>query len=507
MTHIRGLCVCAWGVVFLALAMKCGADEVKAPNVAGSFYPDDPAALARMVDGFLTDAAPQEPAGSIFGIIVPHAGYGYSGRVAAFAYKLIEKKPFRTVVIIGTSHHYPWSGVSVYPRGAFRTPFGNVPIDEPLALKLISPEDGITVMPQVFEKEHSVEVQIPFLQRALTDFSIVPVMMGQCSLATCKALGHRLKEALAGRTDCLVVVSTDMYHGYDYDEADAVDGLTLSALRAMDADALYRGLNESTVQLCGGVGVVAAITAARELGHEKLIVLAHTNSAEVTGTKTKGAWTVGYSSCVIDSPSPQPPPAGEASSEAAKEGGTAMLNAQQRKRLLQIARTSIETYLKTGEKLQVSEDDALLATVMGAFVTLHKGGELRGCIGSIVGNEPLYLTVRDMAVEAAVNDPRFRAVTLKELPGLEIEVSALSPLERVSSADAIRMGIHGVIVRRGVRSGVYLPQVATETGWGKEEFLSSLCEHKAGLPADAWKDPATELSVFSAEVFSEKEFR
>jgi AmmeMemoRadiSam system protein A len=183
-----------------------------------------------------------------------------------------------------------------------------------------------------------------------------------------------------------------------------------------------------------------------------------------------------------------------------------MLTKEQRKKLLGLARNSIETYLTTGRKLEVSETDPLLLQNMGAFVTLHKAGELRGCIGNIVGQQPLYLTVRDMAVEAATGDPRFPAVAAGEMEDIEIEISALSPLEKVSSADKIELGRHGVIVRRGSRSGVYLPQVATETGWSKEEFLSSLCAHKAGLPADAWKDNSTELYIFSAEVFSEKSY-
>ena len=181
-----------------------------------------------------------------------------------------------------------------------------------------------------------------------------------------------------------------------------------------------------------------------------------------------------------------------------------MLNKTQRKRLLEIARSSIETYLRTGKKLEVNETDPLLLKVMGAFVTLNERSELRGCIGSLVGSEPLYLTVRDMAVEAATQDPRFNPVGLEELKNIDIEVSVLSPMERIVNSDEIQLGVHGVLVRKGLRSGVFLPQVATETGWSKEEFMSNLCLYKAGLAADAWKDKSTEIYVFTAEVFSEK---
>jgi AmmeMemoRadiSam system protein A len=255
----------------------------------------------------------------------------------------------------------------------------------------------------------------------------------------------------------------------------------------MDAEGLYYGLREGKLQLCGGFAVVTTLILAKDLGHNILEVLNYTNSAIVTAKKNKGLWTVGYVSCAIDEE-------------------RAMLNKEQKKKLLRIARNSIETYLKTGKRLEIEEADPVLLKEMGAFVTLHKHGQLRGCIGNLVGRESLYLTVRDMAVEAAVGDPRFPAVELSELKDIELEISVLSPMERISSADKIQLGVHGVLVKKGFNSGVFLPQVATETGWSKEEFMSNLCVHKAGLSPDAWKDKSTEVYIFTAEVFSETEF-
>ncbi|MGE5197805.1 MAG: AmmeMemoRadiSam system protein A, partial [Deltaproteobacteria bacterium] len=392
-------------------------------------------------------------------------------------------------VVIGTSHFYPFSKVSVYPQGAFRTPLGDLQIDAEFAGKLLNRDPDILFVPAAFQKEHSVEVQLPFLQKALSGFKIVPLVMGDCTLKTCQSLAALLKEAIGSRKDVLVVASTDMYHGYDYDEADIIDNLTLSYLKNMDAQGLYYGLRESKLQLCGGFGVVTAIILSRELGHNRLTILKHTNSAEVTGEKIKGRWTVGYASCAIDE----------------EKGASPMLNKEQRKRLIEIARSSIENYLKNGKKSALTEDDPVLSEKMGAFVTLREHGELRGCIGNLVGNQPLYLTIRDMAIEAAVGDPRFMPVKLPELKNIDIEISVLSPLKKVDSAEAIEMGRHGVLIRKGFNSGVFLPQVATETGWSKEEFLSQLCAHKAGIPADAWKDKSTEIYIFTAEVFSEKE--
>ena len=181
-----------------------------------------------------------------------------------------------------------------------------------------------------------------------------------------------------------------------------------------------------------------------------------------------------------------------------------MLNQSQRKRLLEIARKSIENYLSTGKKLELSESDSTLLEQYGAFVTLHQHGQLRGCIGNLIASQALYLTIRDMAVEAAVNDPRFSPLTKEELADVEIEISVLSPLQRVNNPDEIQMGKHGVLIRKGYQSGVFLPQVATETGWSKDEFLSNLCSHKAGLSPSAWKDDSSlEIYIFTAEVFSE----
>ncbi|MFH0912870.1 MAG: AmmeMemoRadiSam system protein B [Candidatus Omnitrophota bacterium] len=489
---------CGFYFLFCTFYFVCFAQEIKQPNVAGSFYPDNPQELSQMIDNLLAAVNPEATQGEIFALISPHAGYGFSGGVAAFGYKLIQDKPYKTVIVIGPAHYYGFSGVSVYPEGLFRTPLGDLEVDKEFAQKLLYRESDIYFEPRAFEKEHSLEVQLPFLQKTISDFRIVPIVMGKSSFATCKKLAHLLNQAIGERKDILVVASTDMYHGYDYEEADVIDRLTLSYLRNMDAEGLYNGLEEGTLQLCGGLPVVSTLILAKAQGYDKLRVLEQTNSALVTARKTKGTWTVGYTSCVIDQEKAYLP-------NQAREGGS-MLTKEERKKLLMIARDSIETYLKTGKKMQLTKNQGpVLLKEMGAFVTLHEDGQLRGCIGNLVGQEPLYLTVRDMAVEAATGDPRFSPLKLEELKNIEIEISALSPMERVDSVDLIKMGTHGVLIRRGYSSGVFLPQVATETGWPKEEFLSNLCSQKAGIPADAWRDKSTEIYIFTAEVFSEKE--
>jgi hypothetical protein len=237
-------------------------------------------------------------------------------------------------------------------------------------------------------------------------------------------------------------------------------------------------------ELCGVMPVTATLLVAERLGFDNIKVLRYANSGDTFGGRDS---VVGYLSAVIY-----------------KKGESRMLNDNQRKRLLQIARESLTGYVKDGVRKNFKEDNPVLTKPMGAFVTLHEKGELRGCIGNMMGGGPLYQTVADMAIEAATGDPRFPSLSPKEIDDIDIEISVLSPLKRVSSHEEVKIPGHGVLVRKGFMSGVYLPQVATETGWNKEEFLTSLCAHKAGLEPNAWKDPATEIYVFTAEVFGEK---
>jgi len=474
-------------ISLLSYLSICLALSIKHPEFGDQFYPAQKDKLTAMLDGFLDKAAVNHIPGEVLVIISPHAGYGYSGPTAAYGYKLIKDRPYKTVVILGTSHHKPFSYAAVYPpQGSFETSLGTLTIDDEFTNKLIGKAPEIFADETAFSGEHSVEVELPFLQSVLKDFKIVPLIVGDCSLESCKKIASLLKEAIGERKDVLIVVSTDLYHGYDIKEADQADSLTLEFIKKMDYEGLYYSLRDAKAQACGGFGVVIGLNIAQELGYDKVAVLNHTNSAIVTGSPN-GQWTVGYSSIAVYNPE-----------------GEHMLNNQQRKKLLELARNSISAYLQTGKKMELSETDPLLKQEMGAFVTLNKGGQLRGCIGNLSANQPLYLTIRDMAVEAAIDDPRFSALTLPELKDIEIEISVLSPLKRVDSAEKIELGKHGVLVRKGYHSGVFLPQVATETGWSKEEFLNTLCTQKAGLPQDAWKDKDTELYIFEAEVFSEK---
>jgi MEMO1 family protein len=478
-------------LIFSFFSARSSAEEVMKPVVAGSFYPAEPAILAAQVDKYLKEAAPPAIDGDIIALICPHAGYEYSGPVAAYGYKLISDRKFDTVVIIGISHHLAFDGVSILEKGFYETPLGNVPVDSEFTNRLMKhKKDIIYFEPRAFKDEHSMEVQIPFLQRSLKDFKIVPLIMGKPDYKTCKVLARALAEAIKdGNKKVLIVASTDLSHRLTYRDAITKDQVTLSEIMRLDAERFAVKVSEGECELCGSGPVITALFAGRELGANRVKVLRYANSGDTAGDKSR---VVGYASVAI---------------YREEEN---MLSAAQKKRLIEIARKTIEAYVKEGKITEFKEDDPALLKVQGAFVTLHKasakgpagGGALRGCIGNIIGQEPLYLTIRDMAIESSTRDPRFSSVTASELKDIKIEISVLSEPKAVTKADEITMGAHGVILKQGFRSAVYLPQVAAETGWTREEFLSNLCL-KAGLSRNAWKEKDTQLLIFTAQVFEE----
>ncbi len=470
-----------------------GEDMIKEPNVAGSFYGADPKELSDSIDQFEASAGDVPVDRKVLIAIAPHAGYIYSGPVAAYTFKAIARDHYKTVVIIGPSHYFPFEGISVWRAGGFKTPLGIMPVDEDFAQALLKESPQFQFLPQVFEREHSIEVEIPFLQKTFKGIRIVPVLMGDPDPKVCRDLAVALDKLIGERDDVLVLISSDMSHYYTYDVANRMDALTLAAIREMDPKKFFEGCLSRRMEMCGFVPVTTALILAQLRGIKHVEVLKHANSGDTAGDKSR---VVGYSSVIFYSDL-----LGQAKN---KEEGIDVLSPAQKKELLKIARSTIETFVKTGKTPDVSTKDARLNEIEGAFVTITMHGALRGCIGNIIGTEPLVETVRDMSVAAASQDPRFSPVTPAQLKDIDIEISVLSKPRRVKDASEIQLGKHGVIVSDGIHQGVFLPQVADETGWSKEEFLSELCAQKAGLPPDAWKDPSIALYVFTADVFSEK---
>jgi len=344
-------------------------------------------------------------------------------------------------------------------------------------------------------------VQVPFVQCCLKRFRLVPATMMDFGDTNCEALAKALA-ALARREKVLLIASSDMSHYPSYDDAVRVDKQMLKVIGSLDARAVEdaaalemgKGTQSLETTLCGEGPVRAILLAARQLGANRVRVLCYANSGDVPGgTRSR---VVGYGAVAIYRVKGLRPPVVR-EPEAAQS-----LNSSQQKRLLHLARAAIEGYVNSGDVVPCTEKDEALQQAAGAFVTLKKHGNLRGCIGSIEPRGPLCTTVRNMAIAAAVQDRRFPPVAKDELPQLEIEVSVLSPLRRVSGAGQIDIKRHGIVVEQDGRTGVFLPQVARETGWTRDALLSELCRQKAGLPSDAWKKGAT-LYVFTVQEFHE----
>jgi len=469
--------------------------RVRPSAVAGSWYPGDAGELAQMVDEML--AAVQPVDGAPTGLIVPHAGYAYSGPVAAYGFRQLEQGEYDVAIIIAADHQSPLSDpISVWAEGGFETPLGVVPVDVGLAQALVAADPRITGDLAAHEGEHPIEIELPFLQRACSDCSIVPVLMGADDEETVQALADALLTALPGRR-AVVIASSDLSHYPSYDDAFTVDGATLGALETFDPaqvretieELMAAGFSNLATCACGEGPILVTMRVAAGLGADTATILRYANSGDSPhGNKEQ---VVGYGAVMFWRY--EPPDLSEA----------------QREELLALARTTIAEYLETGSVPDYETDDPLLTRHSGVFVTLKKDGNpstglrasLRGCIGHFRADQPLYQVVQQMAVAAATQDPRFPPLTPEDLTDITVEISVLSPFRRVTDMEQIEVGVHGLMIFQSGQQGLLLPQVPVEQGWEREEFLENLCL-KAGLPPDCWTGrPA--LYAFTAVVFGE----
>lgn len=487
-------------LIFHASAPASDRKPVRRSILAGTWYPTDPEELRSTLRGFLERAPLADPlpsAAPLVGIVAPHAGIRYSGSVAAYAYKVVQKYPAGTVVILAPSHRVPFSGIAVTRQGAFETPLGRVPLDTEFIEALLKANSDVRDFPEAHAQEHAVEIQLPFLQTVLPSFRLVPLVMGNLSWNTCEKLAQALN-ALSSSHRFLVVASTDLSHYHSEKEARTLDERLLGRLKRMEPRELFEDLASGACEACGAGPLVTLMLYARKTGAQDMRILKYGTSADVTEDRNR---VVGYAAAVVFKTSDDTGSKSD-SVPASYFPGTA-LSPERKARLKDIARQTLAAkLLGTGPSPEIilSELPPPLQEPRGAFVTLKRHGQLRGCIGQIEARRPLAETVSRMALAAAFQDPRFPPVTADEWDDLELEISVLSPLMKLRDPAQVRVGTHGIYLRKGSRGGLLLPQVAVEQGWDRETFLRQTC-HKAGLPADAWRDPDTELFVFTAEVF------
>lgn len=469
-------------------------EQIRESVIAGSWYPGKASRLEREVQDYLSQASPVDLKGQLIALISPHAGYRYSGQVAAYGYKLLGERKFSSVVVIAPSHRSYFRGVSVYDRGGYRTPLGVVPLDRELISAMQQRESRIEYVPDAHSQEHSLEIQLPFLQVLLPDAKLVPLVMGNQDFATCQWLAEAVADCIENKS-VLVVASSDLSHFHPYEQAKRLDQVVLDKVNDFDPKGLSNSLADGLCEACGGGPMVTAMLIARRLGADKSRVLHYANSGDVTGDHSG---VVGYMAAAlwVDSKTSK----GKGSYRR-RVGVNLGLTSDEKAQLLDIARNVVESHCRGEKTAEFGVDSPTLKEARGAFVTLHKEGKLRGCIGHIRAEKPLIKTIVEMAEAAAFHDPRFPPVSSKELGLLEYEISVLTPLQRIKKVDEIEVGKHGIYMKRGSCSGLLLPQVATEWDWDRTTFLEHTCT-KAGLPTDAWKDKQTEIYIFSADVFS-----
>lgn len=505
-----GRCVMAasiLGILGHGPAGQAAQQKLRPAGVAGSFYPAQPAALTAMMDQMLAQVPLPQIDGQIIAVAAPHAGYPYSGPVAAYTYAALKGHKFSRVVVIAPSHFEAFGFTSVYDGDGYVTPLGTVPVDKSFALKLSKMDSSIRLSDRGHAatsagSEHALEVQLPWLQHVLGNFSLVPIVMGDQSYESSRALGVALAKLIKRPArshdpansqetpgDTLIVASSDLSHYHKYDEAEKIDHKTLSALQSWDYLSMSRNFETRAWEACGGGPIVAAMIAAERMGANRAQVLKYANSGDTTGDRSR---VVGYSADIFV----------KAKTVAATDQPFS-LNELEKNELLALARKSVEYAVRLQAAYTPSaSDDALLNEERGAFVTLTEAGDLRGCIGETSASEPLYMTVRDTATLAALRDPRFQPVTASELPRLAYEVSVLSPLRRVINVSEINVGEHGLLVKNDRREGLLLPQVPVERHWDRTRFLQETCV-KAGLSPDCWQDETTDIFRFTAVVFGE----
>lgn len=467
------------------------------PAVAGKFYPEESDILKQQVAGLFAGAEPKQVK-YVRAIIAPHAGYMFSGSVAASAFNQIDPDAhYKRVFIIGSSHHEAFEKASLYCDGNFVMPYGIEKVDTTFCKMLADRH------PEIFScnskhhlEEHTIEVQLPFLHHIMKhDYSIVPILIGTTTPSVCSRIASVLKHYLSSEN--LFIISTDFSHYPGYQDAQEIDAKTKDAILENNPKALMNTLAENISQhiphlatsLCGWTSVLTLLY--MTVGNENLKYYAvdylNSGDSKYYGDRNR---VVGYWGIAV--------------AEHKEEKNGFSLTMEEKAMLLEISKNTLKEFC-VYERIYEFEPADLPSSLhehCGAFVSLHKNGKLRGCIGRMTSDIPLYQLVQEMTVAAACHDSRFAPVRKEELPDIDLEISVLSPLRHIDNIAEIKLGKHGIYIEDGFRSGVFLPQVATETGWSTEQFLGHCARDKAGLDWDGWKK--ANLYVFTATVFPEE---
>lgn len=467
------------------------------PAVAGRFYPSDSAGLQQTLKKLFNNTSEPVSNKEILAIISPHAGYVFSGEVAAAAFSQLDsQKEYKTVFIIGSSHQNSFPGASVYSIGNYITPFGVLETDFEVAQNLVKENKILAYDPHYQIPEHCIEVQLPFLQfRLKKGFKIVPILLGTHDKRACEKIAEALEPYFTNEN--LFIISTDFAHYPAYNEAVKSDKIIANALISNKPEVFLQAVesfSENKIPnlstgCCSWPSVITLLNLTANLPGITYNQVMYKNSGDSDyGDKANvvGYWAISVSRL---------------------KKNKMVLDEPEKTELLKIARKTIEEYLfrKHAQEVPSNTFSMALCSKSGAFVTLKKQGELRGCIGQFESEDPLYKLIQQLAIASATKDYRFSPVTSRELDSIHIEISVLTPLQKITDVNEIRLGTDGIYIKKGSRNGTFLPQVATDTGWSLEEFLGHCSRDKAGIGWDGWKEKDVEIFTFQAIIFGEKE--
>ena len=481
---------------------------VRPATQANRFYDGNAQRLSQEVDSFLALHRGSADSRRVAALIVPHAGYYYSGNVAASAYMALNpKQPYKRIFLLGPSHHEWLDGASVNTEADYyATPLGNVKVDRETGMALTT-TDGTDLTdsekvffyrPEAHDREHCLEVQLPFLQRRLGDVPpIVPIIISTNDFQKLSRMAEALKPYFTDEN--LFVISSDFSHYPRYEDAYEADGKTGKAIESGDVGQFIAAIEENArsgkrnlaTSACGEFAIITLmlmLDSNYEVKH-----LMYQNSGDIGDTDHSRV--VGYHSFAILRN-------GDDGNGRTPMNTDFVLSDDDKKKLKEIALNSIKDSLdgnSVSVRVRPMQEYPMLSKKCGAFVSLHKHGHLRGCIGHFGEDTPLYEIVAEMARAAAFEDPRFMPVSREELDAIDIEISVLTPMRRIKSLDEFELHRHGIYIRKGYRSGTFLPQVDDEVNWTKEEFVGHCSQDKAGLGWNGWKD--AELYVYEAIVF------
>jgi hypothetical protein len=479
--------------------------KVRKAAVAGSFYPASAKEVKSMISPWLHPVPTGSPAPQA--VIVPHAGYVFSGEVAASAFSRIPRgHAYKRIFLLGPSHRVGIPGASVDTLYSFaETPLGRVPIDVSLGKELIKAgADVFTCRREAHDREHCLEVQLPFLQLLYQDVPpIVPIVIG----TERPAILARIAEVLAPyfNPENLFIISSDFSHYPSYEDAKASDLYLADAIVSGGLEEFRKALKQidkigftgEDTAACGACAIAVLLSmmdAEGRDGFEAEHVMYRNSGDSPYGDKDRVA---GYNAIVITRK--------ENAARAGNAEDAPLFNftEEEKRAMIATARKSIFSALR----LDYDGDDTPVGILKekgcGVFVTLHLDGRLRGCIGRFTSASTLQATIWEMARSAAFDDPRFPSLSRSEAHRIDIEISVLSPLKKIDSLDEFKLGRDGIYMVKGGRSGTFLPQVAEETGWTTEEFLGHCARDKAGIGWFGWKE--AELYTYQTGIVNESE--